>query len=280
MSIGFSVGEGGANRPEDVAEVSGLLNLRAAWLDIGPVPLPPVVSRDMLRAIRNFRLRIEGDRRALPRIDAHSPAARLLSQVRPEQLRAEREKGEAAIERLSGERWWRANQAKFPNSTDLATLDPVFRTRVEAFLGALRRAGAEIVMSTTRRDASRAYLMHYSFRIGRQGLAPHEVPPRQGVDILWDHGEIGRSRAAAARMAELFGIVFKPALTSNHIRGTAIDVSIRWSDTIEVEDSGGRRHRLDTPRNGADNTALHRIGASYGVKKLVSDRPHWSIDGR
>ena len=28
------------------------------------------------------------------------------------------------------------------------------------------------------------------------------------------------------------------------------------------------------------NTPLHRVGASYGVLKLVGDRPHWSHNGR
>ena len=27
------------------------------------------------------------------------------------------------------------------------------------------------------------------------------------------------------------------------------------------------------------NSALHSVGDSYGVKKLKTDAPHWSIDG-
>jgi len=32
------------------------------------------------------------------------------------------------------------------------------------------------------------------------------------------------------------------------------------------------------PRDGA-NVELHAVGATYGVVKHPTDRPHWSVDG-
>jgi hypothetical protein len=32
--------------------------------------------------------------------------------------------------------------------------------------------------------------------------------------------------------------------------------------------------------NPNENAKFHQVGASYGVKKLTNDKPHWSYDGR
>jgi len=48
--------------------------------------------------------------------------------------------------------------------------------------------------------------------------------------------------------------------------------------TLEAIPRREERER-GTPRTGAGNTALHGVGAGYGVHKIVSDPPHWSDDG-
>ncbi len=116
--------------------------------------------------------------------------------------------------------------------------------------------------------------MHHSWRVARGQLAPADVPAIAGCDILWDHGDLATSRAAAREMVRLFHIVFKPSLTSNHIEGTAIDMTITRPRSMTMTDGAGKTVVV------ASDAALHTVGASYGVRKLASDPPHWSANGR
>jgi hypothetical protein len=79
-------------------------------------------------------------------------------------------------------------------------------------------------------------------------------------------------------MVDEIGVVFQPSLNSQHIPGLAVDISIKWTGTIPVRAAGGAAVALSAPNDGS-NPNLHRVGASYGVIKLLSDPPHWSIDG-
>jgi hypothetical protein len=180
---------------------------------------------------------------------------------------------------LSGSAWWHANQAKFPNSTRVDDLEPGFRTKVQEFHAALAAAGAQVEINSTRRHKDRAYLMHYSWKIARGTIKPSKVPPRAGVDIEWDHGHLGRSRAAAQDMVRLFDMAHIAALTSWHIKGTAIDMTITWTGTLRIAKKSGQVVEINAPRNGAENRKLHAVGATYGVKKLLGDPPHWSANG-
>jgi len=182
---------------------------------------------------------------------------------------------------LSGPEW----VTKFQNSRRLEDLEPVFRSGVSRFLAALRTAGATVTIADTLRPAERAYLMHFSFRIARENLDATTVPAKAGVDIQWVHSAAGgltsaqASKSAAERMVAAYGIVFRPALSSRHTEGRAIDMTINWNGDLEIAKSDGTMITVTSaPRNG-DNTSLQRVGESYGVIKLVSDPPHWSADG-
>ena len=70
-----------------------------------------------------------------------------------------------------------------------------------------------------------------------------------------------------------------PALLSNHIRGKAIDMNISWTGTIKIKKKDGTEESVLFMGNVNNNTKLHAVGASYGVKKLTTDAPHWSLDG-
>jgi len=129
-------------------------------------------------------------------------------------------------DRLSGAAWWYANQARYPNSNPLDDLAADFRRNAKRFVGALRAGGTSGRVSATLRNRIRAHLMHYSWRVARNQIAPADVPDIDGCDIIWDHGDPARSRAAAVEMVRLFRIVFKPSLTANHIQGTAVDMTI------------------------------------------------------
>lgn len=186
-----------------------------------------------------------------------------------------------ATSNLSGKDWWRANQARYPNSQEVDDLEPGFRSNVEDFIGSLRHAGATVIVKSTRRNAIRAHLMHYSWEVAYGEIDPKDVPKRSGLDIEWDHGDIERSRKAAEEMVKLFGMVHVASLTSNHIRGKAIDMNISWKDTLVISRPAPLLTRIESrPRTGR-NRELHGVGATvFGVKKLVSDPPHWSYNGR
>lgn len=182
---------------------------------------------------------------------------------------------------LSGKQWWHANQAKFPNSREISSLDSGFRSRVEAFLESLRQAGATVAVSSTRRNATRAYLMHYSWRIAEGDLDPAEVPSRPEANIAWDHGDIKKSRDAAREMVNLFNMAHIASLTSNHITGKAIDMTISWKDTLVLTKPAPLLAKIESrPRTG-ENRDLQALAADvFGVRKLPSDPPHWSHNGR
>jgi len=71
-----------------------------------------------------------------------------------------------------------------------------------------------------------------------------------------------------------------PALASNHIAGHAIDMDITWAGTIHVKNKLGENTPVTFMSDVNANTALHVLGASYGVLKLATDAPHWSHNGR
>ena len=182
---------------------------------------------------------------------------------------------------LSGKDWWQENQRRYPNSREIDDLEPGFRSRVEDFLGSLRNVGANVSVNSTRRNATRAYLMHYSWKVAYGEIDPGEVPKRAGVNIEWDHGELEASRKAAEEMVKLFNMAHIASLTSNHIAGKAIDMDIKWKGELVLTRPAPLLTRIEgNPRSG-QNRQLHDIGAEvFGVRKLVSDPPHWSSNGR
>lgn len=185
----------------------------------------------------------------------------------------------AADANLSGTAWWNANQTSYPNSASLDDLADPFKENARKFVEAMRAGGATVSISSTKRNATRAKLMHYSWQVAKGAVKASDVPAIEGCSILWDHGDEAKSKKGAAEMVSLFGIVHKPSLTSIHIEGRAVDMTISWTGTIEVKDAADATHKLEEgPRNG-DNATLQSIGASYSVKKLASDPPHWSDTG-
>lgn len=175
---------------------------------------------------------------------------------------------------------------RFPHSRDVEDLVSPFREGLKRFLSALSDAGAVVSIATTYRPAERAYLMHYAWRIAREGLDPRAVPMHENIDIEWVHRRANNrvdliaSRKAAEDMIAAYGIVYRPALNSQHTRRLAIDMTISWrGDFLLIRNFRGSLVRIEgAPRSG-QNARLHAVGATYGVIKLVSDPPHWSSDG-
>jgi hypothetical protein len=190
---------------------------------------------------------------------------------------------EAQVSNLSGAAWFTANQGKYPNSKKVEDLEETFKKNVEEFLKALKDAGATVTIASTKRSADRAYLMHYSWKVAKGEIKPEDVPDRAGVDIEWDHGELAKSKKGAQEMLDKFKLKHVASLTSLHIAGKAIDMSITWTGKLKIKDKSGTEQEVDFNSDVDLNTKLHEVGKSYGVIKLVKktkpDRPHWSING-
>ena len=183
---------------------------------------------------------------------------------------------------LSGSLW----VSKFPTSTSVDDLEATFRSNVKNFLSALKTAGASVSIAATLRPKERAYLMHWSYGVANEGVDPSDVPAMAGVDIEWVHTDkdgkknIDASKLGAKAMVDGYGIAFRPALTSRHTEGKAIDMDISWTSAeLKIKDGGAQDVVIKTGNKDGSNTQLHTVGKSYGVIKLVTDPPHWSSDG-
>ncbi len=106
------------------------------------------------------------------------------------------------------------------------------------------------------------------------GLNPASVPPMAGVDIEWVHGSLGKSVGAAKEMVSAYKVVKEPSLTSNHISGLAIDMTLTDYVTKEVKLANGTMQKI------ASFEDLITVGKTYKVfHKVPHDLPHWSITG-
>ncbi len=147
----------------------------------------------------------------------------------------------------------RAWCAKYATGKTTRGLRLPFRRCVQLFIFCLEREhGCTVRINATDRPANRAWLMHYVWRIVREGQDPATVPVRSGIDIEW-------TREGAAEMFEVYDLVARPSLVSRHIDGLAIDMTIEgWTGT---------------------RAELEALGRSYGVHPLRGDPVHWSVDG-
>jgi hypothetical protein len=231
-------------------------------------------------------------------------------------LLAELDSGHAVVEshegnnsiswknQLAGEAWWYANQASYPNSTDLADLDgdiaSGFEHNVRTFLNAIPFTPfAEpfiLHIESTRRPPQRQELMYWSWAVTNHA-SPSSVEAIAGVDILWDYGDKSLSEDAARQMMDLFDVVHQPARgvgakISNHVTGLAIDMDLTWTNSFTMavgpqgmKYKGNKYQPGDTitvpgPGTGASSALLWTIGESYGVFKKKDDPPHWSTNGK
>jgi len=185
----------------------------------------------------------------------------------------------------SGTFWVTWANAHAKNSTSVDDLVEPFRANAKAFIKALEDAGATIDVGTTTRSDKRAYLFHWCWLIGLGKSKPSEATEMTGVDIEWDHGDDAKSKQGSKEMIDGFGLAVPPsstnapALQSNHTPGKAIDMDIAWKGTLKIKNKDGTEASVAFMDNVNKNTALHAVGETYGVKKLVTDAPHWSLDG-
>jgi hypothetical protein len=188
------------------------------------------------------------------------------------------ETSEESLE-LSGTEW----VAKFQGSNSLEDLDSSFREKVRKFIDALHSAGAIVNITSTFRPPERAYLMHWSWRIVKEGYDPCKVPPKGGVNINWWHGALQKSKQAAQDMVNGYSIVAKPSLTSRHTQHKAMDTNISWQGNLGIKQADGTEKTITTTPRDHTNSSLIEVGKTYGVihySPVGKDKVHWSTDGR
>ncbi|NLR72745.1 peptidoglycan-binding protein [Novosphingobium sp. ERN07] len=269
-----TVGIGGQNALDDVREVQAALNKFVDRMGVAPLKVDGHIGRKTDTAIRIFQ---KAAGMPLPDgiVTSNGRIAAALG------LNAPKPATVAASAPLSGSAWWHANQARWPNESRVDALSEPFRGDVKKFVKALMDAGATVTVNATTRSMTRAKIMRYSWDIAKSLINAEDAAAIDGVDINWVHETPQKSRQAAQEMVSLFAIKKQPSLNSNHLRGTAIDMTISWVGDLKIKQANGTETTISTaPRNGT-NAKLHDVGATYKVlHKLPDDPPHWSVTGR
>jgi len=115
---------------------------------------------------------------------------------------------------------------RFPTSISTDDLTPAFKSNVDAFITAIRKAGGRVSIGATYRPAERAYLMHYAVKVANRTIKPEDVPAKESVNIEWNHGNYEASINAAKEMVRAYQIRYPVSLTSRHVTRQAIDMTI------------------------------------------------------
>jgi hypothetical protein len=183
---------------------------------------------------------------------------------------------------FSGAHW----VTKYPAKTALGDLNSNFGNPLSRFLAALHKAGASITVKSTLWPKERVYLMHWAYRVARQGFDPQQVPEMDKVAIRWWHGTPERSRKAAEEMLKAFQIdklEQSPSLKTHHADGQAVDMDVMWGGSLMLVDAHGQMHTIKSSPHDSTNDELLSVAQSYGLKmggKHGDDGPpHWSVDG-
>jgi hypothetical protein len=200
-----------------------------------------------------------------------------------------------------GPRW----TARYPNPDgEQERLEALGRSRsgdyagrVRALLEQLRAQGADVALTSTLRSRERGYLMWGAFRLSRVERA-REVKRVVGelerakrdwklaIPIRWSHPDGWQSTVEAAReMADTYEVVYateQGARDSNHYTGIAADfvaVGLPRMLRLEAPDGAVREFDLSAPRESRDLSLspelIRWLEAHFGLRKLLSDYPHW-----
>jgi len=220
--------------------------------------------------------------RAVQRLIQHAVVMRQGEEVKGIEAAVVAAAAKAADTRtLSGASW----VSEFPTSTEVSDLDSSFSGKVQRFISALKTAGATVTISATKRPAERAYLMHWAWRIAKENYNAQKVPAKDGVNINWWHGNQADSKTAAQAMVDKYKIdklKVAPSLTSHHIAGKAIDMSVSWSRELTIKNPKGVEILIKSSPKDHTNAALIAVGKSFQVIHFIEvdkDKVHWSVDG-
>ncbi|MDX9723503.1 MAG: M15 family metallopeptidase [Myxococcota bacterium] len=176
-----------------------------------------------------------------------------------------------------------ATQQGYVNSTNFGDLDATWGPKAETFVTGLRGSGASVNVTAGLRHPKRARIMRTAWDLagGAVNVATANADSAAaGVAVDWDHGNAAASRTKAAQTKSAFGLVARPSLTSNHIAGKAIDMSIQnVPANLTV---GGRAFQARARSGGTlDESKVKHIGDAFGVIWYgPGDYVHWSHNGR
>lgn len=187
--------------------------------------------------------------------------------------------------RLSGKEWIK----EYKDKASIEDLSSPFKENVKDFLKAIDEAKKETpqakityYISSTRRPYKRAVLMHYCHKVAYNNITPQQAQQatqKENIPINWVHTDSSGnysekiSREKALEMVKAYGIAYPASLTSHHVRGNAIDITITWQSSFTIKDKTGEIHTIDIPRNGATNPQLREVGKTYGVKRTLEKDP-------
>ena len=179
------------------------------------------------------------------------------------------------VKELSGIQWVN----RFPGSRDISTLVSPFKENFRNFHNSLLEAHATVSINATMRPKERAFLMKSSFQISRKLKKPEEIQELEGLNINWVHDTPSKSIAAATDMVNGYGIVFQPAFPTRHSLGLAVDMTVRWSGTLDIKQANGTVKSITSTPKDNTNTDLAAVARTFNVIKHPTDKPHWSDNG-
>jgi hypothetical protein len=187
-----------------------------------------------------------------------------------------------AVKLPSGASW----VDRFPVSEDVNDLDSGFLSDLREFRSVLEEAGAELEILTTRVPPERAYLMHWAWRIAKEGFDPRQVPYMDGVDVRWWHGDMKTSQDAAWSMVlgyEIDDLDDPPPHVSAYTEGQVIAMRIRWTGALTLYRDEPQEQIIDKGPNDGTNPAIIALAELHGLEHLLtvpdSDEVHWAMAG-
>lgn len=186
---------------------------------------------------------------------------------------------------LSGANWpGLATSRGWYNALEYDKLAPTFGPKIKKFVEGLRKNGVGVTVSAGLRHKKRAVLMHCAWHVQhgtKTADAANALCQAEGItDIQWNHGSVEASQKAAGAMSKAFGLKAAASLTSNHMGGEAMDLSItNVPAALEVD---GKKYTAGPKGAGVlDEDKVDHIGKDLGVIWYGSgDYVHWSLTGR
>ncbi len=175
---------------------------------------------------------------------------------------------------------------RFPVSEDVNDLDSGFMNDLRAFRSVLEKGGAEVEILATKVPPERAYLMHWAWRIAKEGFNPRQVPYLDGVDVRWWHGDMKSSQDAAWSMVlgyEIDDLDTPPPQVSPYTEGQVIAMRIRWTGALTLYRDEPEEQVIDKGPNDATNPVILALAELHGLEHLLtvpdSDEVHWAMAG-
>lgn len=174
---------------------------------------------------------------------------------------------------------WCTSQG-FSNSSSLDDLKGDFKEKAKTVINAVRSAGATVSVSSTLRHPGRAAMMAYARHFSdNQGKVTTAKSMLKGLGV-----EVSGNKAGASAANASFGVGTNPVgLTSNHISGQAVDISISGLNSQASLSLGNEKLSVEKGSGSADrlNKTLRKSRTFDNFRWYgTGDPPHWSINGR